>query len=88
MGGIRASKTKCGRLYHGTSAFVTSFGTRMAAHAVSDHEVPHNLDCTERPVPGEKERRRRNASLGMKLWVSGRALDGHVQGLGFQAQYK
>lgn len=46
--------------------YVTSFGTRIAAHSITEHEVTHNQDYTERPGWG--------GAAGGILWLGNEAV--------------
>lgn len=57
--------------------YVNSFGTKIAPHTITEHEVtpepePHRKTCPR----GREEEEKEFLGLRMKLWFNGRAVDG------------
>lgn len=76
MGGIISSKKKMLLFYHGNFVCESSFGSRIAEHTITDHEVTLEPGPLREVCPrGIGEEEKEFICLGMKLWLSRRAVD-------------
>lgn len=62
--------------YHGNFVCESSFGSRIAEHTITDHEVTLEPGPLREACPrGIGEEEKEFICLRMKLWLSGRAVD-------------